>query len=39
MQITLDNEILHIETGATLQDVILKTGLSDKSIVLGKVNE
>ena len=39
MQITLDSQILHIESGSTLQDIILKVGLNDKSIVLGKVNE
>ncbi len=39
MQITLDNQIIHIEQGWTLQDIILNVGINDKSIVLGKVNE
>ncbi len=39
MQIYLDDKILQIQPNISLQELLILEGLSDKSIVLGKVND
>ncbi len=39
MQIYLDNEILQIQPNTSLQELVVLSGLNDKVVVLGKVND